>query len=57
MRTRQREVWLPVLPICLLIPRILPQTKEFKKLMRYREEKNLYLNMGCDSQLSPYSVG
>jgi len=49
MKVRQKDVWLSVLLICLMIPRILPLTKEFEELVHYCEEENLYLVTGCDS--------
>jgi len=49
MKVRQKDVWLSVLLICLMIPRILPLTREFEELAHYCEEENLYLVTGFDS--------
>jgi hypothetical protein len=43
----QKDGWLFVRPICHVIPRILP-SKEFEEFVRYCENENLYLVVGCN---------
>jgi hypothetical protein len=49
MKVRQKDNWLSDLLICLMIPRILPPSREFEELIHYCEEENFHLVIGCDS--------
>ena len=49
MRTGQNDGWLYAPHIFPTIPKILPRQKALQELVRYCENENLYLIVGCDS--------